>query len=69
MSDSTDFPVLQTQGIQLRPIVTSDLERLFAGLSNPAVTSWYGLSYSSKQETRVQLTWFDPIFEQQSGIW
>jgi ribosomal-protein-alanine N-acetyltransferase len=69
MSDSTGFPILQTRRIQLRRIVTSDLDSLFTGLSNPAVTNWYGLSYSSMEETRAQLTWFDHILEQRSGIW
>ena len=44
-----------TQNYYLRDILASDLEPIFLGLSHPEVIKYYGISYSSLEETKTQM--------------
>lgn len=63
------FPRLQTQNYQLRKIRRSDINSIFKGLSNPRVSTWYGISYSSKKATQSQMKWYRRILKEKTGIW
>jgi len=56
MKDS--FPILKTERTSLREIEEKDLANVFAGLSHPEVIRYYGVSYSSLEATRKQMSWF-----------
>lgn len=65
----TDFPVLSSQRLILRQITHSDLENIFLGLSHPDVIKYYGVSFSSLEETKEQMVWFDDLEKKGTGIW
>lgn len=53
-----EFSILKTNRIQLRKITESDLENIYNGLSNSDVIRHYGISFSSLEATKEQMTWF-----------
>ena len=61
------FPVLQTKTLILRQHLESDLHFLFEGLSNPIVTEYYDVSFSTLEETRSQLEWANNLVATKSG--
>ena len=61
------FPILQTNRLILRQHRDSDLQFLFEGLSNPVVTKYYDVSFSTLEETREQLEWADNLIAEKSG--
>ena len=58
-----------TQNYYLRDILESDLEPIFLGLSHPEVIKYYGISYSSFEETKTQMQWFKNLEISGSGKW
>ncbi len=58
-----------TQNYYLRDILESDLEPIFLGLSHPEVIKYYGISYSSLEETKTQMQWFKNLEISGSGKW
>ncbi|MCH5721323.1 GNAT family N-acetyltransferase [Niabella hibiscisoli] len=55
--------------ILLRPIIASDLEHVYRGLSHPDVIRYYGVSYQTLEETMVQMDWYKQLEEEGSGVW
>lgn len=53
----------------LRPFTDADLENVFKGLSHPDVIQYYGVSYSTLEETKLQMKWFAEIEENKTGQW
>ena len=49
---------LKTSRVLLRPIMDSDIENIYSGLSHPEVIKYYGVSYNSLEETKEQMEWF-----------
>jgi [ribosomal protein S5]-alanine N-acetyltransferase len=68
-TSQTVFPELSTERLVLRQIVPADQAAVFAGLSNPEVIKFYGVSYASFDDTQVQMDWFRRLWKQQEGIW
>jgi ribosomal-protein-alanine N-acetyltransferase len=52
------FQTLRTENYLLRQFVDADLENIFLGLSNPEVIKYYGISYSTLEETKEQLKFY-----------
>ncbi|MEO0734304.1 MAG: GNAT family N-acetyltransferase [Bacteroidota bacterium] len=52
------LPTRKTSRLLLRAITDADLSNVFTGLSDPAVTRYYGVSYDSLEATKAQLRWF-----------
>jgi ribosomal-protein-alanine N-acetyltransferase len=63
------FQTLRTENYLLRQIVDADLENLFLGLSNPEVIKYYGISYSTLEETKEQLQFYRELEQNETGIW
>jgi [ribosomal protein S5]-alanine N-acetyltransferase len=63
------FPELRTPRLTLRSSEPSDLEAVFKGLSDPAVIAYYGVAYKSKQEAKVQLDWYEYVWQNDEGIY
>ncbi|WP_066836750.1 GNAT family N-acetyltransferase [Rufibacter ruber] len=63
------FPELRTERLLLRRFQPSDLENVFRGLSHPDVINYYGVNYTSLEDTQTQLDWFWANERQQTGIW
>ena len=63
------FPVLVSDRIILRQFIDSDLESVFAGLSNPEIIKYYGISFITLEATKEQMTWFADLENNEKGIW
>ncbi|MDW5289928.1 GNAT family N-acetyltransferase [Formosa sp. PL04] len=66
---NTNFPVLESERILLRPFVNSDLEHVFKGLSHPEIIKYYGISFKSLEATKEQMQWFSDLEKNETGIW
>ncbi len=61
--------VLKTQRLLLRPFENNDIENVFNGLSHPDVIKYYGVSYSSLEETKIQMQFFKDLEINNTGKW
>jgi len=61
--------LLKTNNLLLRPIRDADIIHVFNGLSHPDVIRYYGVSFFSLEETKVQMEWFAAIEKEQTGRW
>ncbi len=64
-----DFPNLTTSRLNLRQITEDDLENIYNGLSHPEVIKYYGVNYSTLDDTREQLEWYAELERTHTGIW
>ncbi|MTI38082.1 GNAT family N-acetyltransferase [Fulvivirga lutimaris] len=53
------IPAIKTDRLLLRPIVKSDIDNIYNGLSNPEVIKYYGVSFDSLEATKEQMEWFE----------
>jgi [ribosomal protein S5]-alanine N-acetyltransferase len=60
---------METPNAFLRLINDDDLPEVFAGLSNPEVIEYYGVSYDSLEAAKSQMDWYRSLHEQQTGLW
>ena len=63
------FPEFLTNRFRMRRIKPSDIDRVYAGLSDAQVVAHYGVSYDSLDATQEQMRWFDQLLDNKSGIW
>jgi ribosomal-protein-alanine N-acetyltransferase len=63
------FPELKTSHFKLRRIISSDQQKVFEALSDPSVIKYFGVSYTSFEDTGRQMEWFQKLLETQTGIW
>tara|TARA_Y100001972_G_scaffold126580_1_gene180728 strand:+ start:20872 stop:21411 length:540 start_codon:yes stop_codon:yes gene_type:complete len=63
------FPFISTKRCLLRGITVEDLSRIYAGLSNPEVIRYYGVSFDSLEATRYQMEWYNQLEKDGTGIW
>ena len=66
---SENFPEFSLERIKLRKIRPEDVGAVYAGLSDPRVVAYYGVSYASLAATDEQIAWFEHIVSQGQGIW
>lgn len=60
---------METIHFLLRSFEEEDLVSVHAGLSNPEVIKYYGVSYTSLDETREQMRWFNNLEKSETGKW
>jgi ribosomal-protein-alanine N-acetyltransferase len=60
---------IKTDKLLLRPISTADIYPVWKGLSHPEVIRYYGVSFSTLEETRVQMDWYATIEKEKTGQW
>ncbi len=63
-----NFPKIQTPRLLLRQVIESDLENLFKGLSHPEVIKYYGVSFTTLEETKEQLKFYKDLELDGTGI-
>ncbi len=49
---------MTTDRLMLRPVVDSDIENIFKGLSDPLVVRHYGVSFDTLEATKEQMIWY-----------
>jgi ribosomal-protein-alanine N-acetyltransferase len=60
---------IKTTNLLLRPINASDIHPVLQGLSHPEVIQYYGVSFFSLEEVKVQIDWYARIEKEQTGRW
>lgn len=60
---------LFTPRLVLREIIDTDLPNIFRGLSHPDVIRYYGVSYSTLEETKDQMAFYARIRMENTGIY
>jgi ribosomal-protein-alanine N-acetyltransferase len=60
---------LRTDRFLLRQFHPNDLASVFKGLSHQDVIRYYGVSYATQEETLHQLTWFNDLQKNETGMW
>lgn len=63
------FPTFETDRLLLNEIQTSDQKNIYKGLSHPEVFRYYGVQYSSFEETQEQMDWYTNLKKSNSGLW
>ena len=53
----------------LREIRSEDIHYIHKGLSNPAVTQFYDVHFSTLKDTELQMEWYANLKETGTGIW
>jgi len=63
------FPNLASDRLLLRQISEKDTPNIYKGLSDKEVTKYYGVSFETLQATTEQMTWYNDLVQNQTGIW
>lgn len=63
------FPTIKTASLLLRQFAESDLQNVFKGLSDPDIIKYYGVSFSTLEETKEQMKFFANLEDSGTGIW
>ncbi len=61
--------LIKTENLLLRPINASDIHSILHGLSNPEVIQYYGVSFFSMEDVKVQMDWYARIEREETGRW
>ena len=61
--------LIKTDTLLLRPINAADIYPVWKGLSHPEVIRYYGVSFSTLEETKVQMEWYATIEKDRTGQW
>ena len=67
--ESIKFPELESERLILNKIEENDHSNIFKGLSHPDVIKYYGVHYSSYEETQEQMNWYSNLEKSNSGKW
>lgn len=59
--------VLHTERMTLRAVTRDDQQKVFEGLSNPDVITYFGISYATYEETAKQMDWYEQSQLNQTG--
>lgn len=68
MNQAEDY-FLTTNRTILRPFIENDLENVYKGLSHPDIIKYYGVSYSTLEETKLQMNFFSDLVQNGTGRW
>lgn len=60
---------MTTGRLLLRPIVDSDIDNIFKGLSHPDIIKYYGVNYQTLEATKEQMTFYADLVSNETGIW
>lgn len=61
--------MLETSRLAIRSFTSSDIDKVYEGLSHPDVIKYYGVSYSSLEHTKIQMKWFQDLESAKLGKW
>ena len=67
--NNSNFPELKSERLTLDQITLKDQKHIYSGLSNPEVIRYYGVNYSSFEETEEQMNWYSNLEKSNAGIW
>ncbi len=64
-----NFKLMETQRFYLREITNSDIDNVFKGLSNPAITRYYDVHFDTLEATKEQMNWYADLKKNGTGLW
>lgn len=64
-----EAPILETERLQLRPILHTDAEFILEGLSDKRVTEYYAVHYDTQEEVQEQMEYYKDLIETGTGFW
>ena len=53
----------------LKEITSNDIVNIHKGLSNPEVTRYYAVHFSTLEDTKIQMDWYRDLKENGTGLW
>lgn len=62
------FPELTTERFRLVQVTADDQQFLFKGLSDPVTMPYYGIYFTTFEETAKQIEWYQKNWEEGTGI-
>lgn len=60
---------MKTENYILKEIEASDINNIHKGLSDPAITEYYDVHFSTLEETKEQMDWYRNLKQNGTGIW
>ncbi len=60
---------MKTDNYILREIEDSDIKNIHKGLSNPDITKYYDVHFSTLEDTKEQMEWYRNLKKNGTGIW
>jgi len=60
---------MKTENHILREIEPSDINNIHKGLSNPKITKYYDVHFSTLEDTKQQMEWYSDLKKNGTGIW
>jgi len=60
---------MQTKNYYLKEIVSTDIENIHKGLSNPEITKYYDVHFETLEATQEQMNWYHDLKKNGTGIW
>ncbi|CAA0166275.1 GNAT family N-acetyltransferase [Tenacibaculum maritimum] len=60
---------MSTANYFLKEIVASDINNIHKGLSDTDITRYYDVHFSTLEETKIQMKWYQNLKENGTGIW
>lgn len=61
--------LLESANLLLRPVRDTDIEFVFQGLSHAEVIRYYGVSFISLEQTKIQMDWYATLEREKTGRW
>ena len=61
--------ILKTSNFYLKEIEPTDIVNIHKGLSNPEITKYYDVHFSTLEETKTQMDWYRKLKEDGTDIW
>ncbi|MBS1681262.1 MAG: GNAT family N-acetyltransferase [Bacteroidetes bacterium] len=62
-------PIIKTKRLLLRPIVNTDIDNIFKGLSDPEIFKYYGVNFQTLEATKEQMTFYSNLEKDGTGAW
>lgn len=60
---------MKTKNYILKEIKDCDIEYIYKGLSNPDITKYYDVHFSTLEDTKEQMRWYNDLRTNGTGIW
>lgn len=60
---------MKAKNYYFKEICQKDRVNIHKGLSNPEITKYYDVHFSTLEETQIQMDWYSKIKEEGTGIW
>ena len=55
--------------LKIRPVIESDIDNIYRGLSDPRVIEYYGVSCVNWEDAQNQMNWYKQLILDKTGAW